>query len=113
MQQPDVETLVAYANGALTPVEARKIEHFLDGNSEARRLIEDYRRTLVLGRVASEAPIRKVPPRHPIDAAQTRKRGQHRSAIPDGLVVQLGDSTGSLADNNCRAGDWPFPVRAG
>jgi hypothetical protein len=64
VQQPDVETLVAYANGALTPAEARRIERFLEGNSEARRLIEDYRRTLTVARTPSKAPRRKVPPRH-------------------------------------------------
>jgi hypothetical protein len=69
VQQPDVETLVAYANGALTPVEARQIQRFLESNSEARRLIEDYRRSLVLGSVAIKAPLRNAPPRHPIEAA--------------------------------------------
>jgi anti-sigma factor RsiW len=45
MKRPDVDTLMAYANGGLTPDERRRIERFLEGDSEVRRLIETFRRT--------------------------------------------------------------------
>jgi hypothetical protein len=44
MKRPDVETLIAYAKGAVTPERARQIERYLDGDTDARRVIEDFRR---------------------------------------------------------------------
>ena len=67
MEQPDVETLVAYANGALTPEEARQIERFLRGNREVSRLIETFRQTQALTRAAFEAPMREARPRRMSD----------------------------------------------
>jgi anti-sigma factor RsiW len=56
MKRPDVDTLMAYANGALTPEETRRIERFLEGNSEVRRLIETFRRTQASAPAAFKAP---------------------------------------------------------
>jgi hypothetical protein len=55
MKQPDVETLIAYAKGAVPPEKARLIERFLAGNSDVRRVIEDFRRMQALTPAASEA----------------------------------------------------------
>lgn len=74
MKQPDVDTLIAYAKGALAPEEARRIERFLEVNYEARRLIEDFRRSKALTRPVLDQPIREAPPRRP-GAAATRAPG--------------------------------------
>ena len=67
MKRPDVETLIAYAKGAVTPEKARQIERYLDANSDARRVIEDFRRMQALTSAASAAPTG--------DAAKKRRSG--------------------------------------
>jgi hypothetical protein len=68
MKQPDVETLVAYAKGALRPEEARQIEQFLKGNSEVHRLIKSFRQTEGLAQAAFPAPARQARPQNSSDA---------------------------------------------
>src|SRR5262245_29954054 len=59
MKRPDVETLIAYAKGAVPPERARQIERFLAGDGEARRVIENFRRMQGLAAVSGEAPQRR------------------------------------------------------
>jgi hypothetical protein len=44
MKRPDVETLIAYAKGAVHPEKARVIERFLEQDSQTRRAIEQFRK---------------------------------------------------------------------
>lgn len=66
MKRPNVETLIAYAKGTVTPEKARQIEAFLDSNSDARQAIEDFRRMLQLPPAA--------PSTH-METAQRRRAG--------------------------------------
>jgi hypothetical protein len=86
MKRPDVETLIAYAKGAVTPEKARQIERYLDGNSDARRVIEDFRRMqAALTSAAFEAPTKQAAPRRSNNAPMPRPRrspGAHGMAPP-------------------------------
>ena len=75
MRRPDVETLMAYANGSLTPEEAHGIERFLEGDSEVRRLIEAYQRVQTLTPAAFEAPMQEVRRRHRSDPVMPSSAG--------------------------------------
>jgi hypothetical protein len=62
-----VETLIAYAKGVLPPEKARQIERYLDGDSDARQVIEEFRRMQALTAAAPNARKGK--------AAQRRRSG--------------------------------------
>jgi hypothetical protein len=77
MKRPDVETLIAYAKGAVTPETARQIERYLDGDSDARRVIEDFRRMQGLTSAVSNA--------HMGRAAQRRRSGAPIAQSPGSM----------------------------
>lgn len=83
MKRPDVETLIAYAKGALSPDKARQIERYLDANSDARRVIEDFRRMSGLNPATSHAHAGAAAPR-PRRSAPARK--PPRSPIPQRMA---------------------------
>jgi hypothetical protein len=105
MKRPDVETLIAYAKGTVTAEKARQIERFLDGNSDARRAIEDFRRMLPLTSAAPNAraaaahrrrPASGLPPKPPRSEG-ARMASLSRIAKPPKWATALAASLAVIA----------------
>jgi hypothetical protein len=89
MKRPDVETLISYAKGAVGPEKARQIERYLDGNPDARRVIEDFRRMQALTSTDFETPPRQTAPRRRSGAPMPKPPGSpgaHGTAPPARVV---------------------------
>lgn len=67
MTRPTDEILMAFADGALDPEESQRVERYLESDPEAKRLVEQFRRSALLAQDAFAAPMSTQPPVNLVD----------------------------------------------
>jgi hypothetical protein len=87
MNRPSDETLMAYADDALDPVERARVERHLATDAEARRLVEMFRSTRALSQQAFATDLAASPPQALVDRILSHPLPD--SAARAGNVVQF------------------------
>ncbi|MBI1386410.1 MAG: hypothetical protein GC150_15995 [Rhizobiales bacterium] len=84
---------MSYADGLLSPEEARALEHAIAGDAEALRLVEQFRRTRDLVSEAYAEPFNEVPPSRLVEAIMKAPSGNASGTD----AASLGHADGAAA----------------
>jgi hypothetical protein len=87
MNETDIETLMAYADGELDAAQAREVEALLASDADARAMVERFRQTRAELATGLDTLLEEPVPQHLIDTVRHHSMGSS-AATPDSPPLQ-------------------------
>lgn len=106
MNETDIETLMAYADGELDAAQAREVEALLAGDADARAMVERFRQTRAELATGLDTLLEEPVPQHLIDTVRHHPMGRS-AATPDSPPLQRVTTEPLIVNQSAAAANAP------